>query len=513
MVEELCRPSAWPHPAEDVRLVETHISWVFLAGAYAYKLKKPVDLGFLDFRDPDRRLFYCREELRLNRRLAPELYLEVAGARPGPDGWRMGPWTEGAEPAVKMRRFPDEAQLDRQLDAGRLEARDMDAFAAELARFHHRAPRARPWDGYGTPEAVARPALENFEHLGHAALGDAAGASVRRLLEWTRERARRLAPSFASRLAVGYVREGHGDLHLANLVRLGDRVAAFDGIEFDPTLRWIDVQSDAAFLLMDLESRGRPDLGWRFFNGWLERLGGQDGLDLLPWYLVYRHLVRAKVDAIRLAQGGLDDAAVARLRARLEGHVALAARRADPGRPLAIILSGYSGSGKSHLAERLAPHLGAIRLRSDVERKRLHGLDPWASGAAPPGEGLYTREATERTYARLASLARTALAAGLPVVLDAAFLGSARRTEFRRVADAAGARPVVLRCDADADVLRQRVAQRRGDPSDAGIEVLEEQMARNPEPGAGEDPWIVRVRTDTPVDAAALARRLEARGS
>jgi len=510
MVEDLCRASAWPHPAEDVRLVETHISWVFLAGAYAYKLKKPVDLGFLDFRDPDRRLFYCREELRLNRRLAPELYLEVAGARPGPDGWRMGPWADGAEPAVKMRRFPDEAQLDRQLDAGRLEARDMDAFAAELARFHDRAPRARPWNGYGTPEAAIRPALENFAHLGDTALGEAAAASVRRLHEWTRERARSLAPSFASRLAVGYVREGHGDLHLANLVRLDERVAAFDGIEFDPALRWIDVQSDAAFLLMDLESRGRPDLGWRFFNGWLERLGGQDGLDLLPWYLVYRHLVRAKVDAIRLAQGGLDDAAVARLRTRLEAHVALAARRADPGRPLAIILSGYSGSGKSHLAERLAPHLGAIRLRSDVERKRLHGLDPWASQAAPPGEGLYTHEATERTYDRLAGLARTALAAGLPVVLDAAFLGGARRTGFRRLAEAAGARPVVLRCDADAAVLRQRVARRQGDPSDAGIEVLEDQMARNPEPRPGEDPWLVRVRTDAPVDPAALARRLEA---
>jgi aminoglycoside phosphotransferase family enzyme/predicted kinase len=513
MIEDLLRATAWPHPAEDVRLVETHISWVFLAGEFAYKLKKPVDLGFLDFRAPGRRLFYCREELRLNRRLAPELYLEVVGARPGPDGWRMGPWAEGAEPAVKMRRFPDEAQLDRQLDAGRLDARDMDAFAAELARFHDGAPRARPWHGYGTPGAVARPALENFEHLDSAIAGEAAGARIPRLLEWTRERARGLAPAFASRLAVGYVREGHGDLHLANLVRIGERVAAFDGIEFDPALRWIDVQSDAGFLLMDLESRGRPDLGWRFFNAWLERLGGQEGLDLLPWYLVYRHLVRAKVDAIRLAQGEPDDATADRLRARIERHVALAARRAEPEPPLAVILSGYSGSGKSHLAERLAPHLGAIRLRSDVERKRIHGLDPWIPGGAPPGEGLYTREATQRTYDHLAGLARTALAAGLPVVLDAAFLGHPRRLEFRRLAEAAGARPVVLRCEADPAVLRQRVAQRTGDPSDAGIEVLEDQMARNPEPGPGEDPWIVRVRTDAPVDEAALARCLEARGS
>jgi len=513
MIEDLCRASAWPHPAEDVRLVETHISWVFLAGEFAYKLKKPVDLGFLDFRDPDRRLFYCREELRLNRRLAPELYLEVAGAHPGPDGWRMGAWVEGAEPAVKMLRFPDAAQLDRQLDAGLLEARDMDAFAVDLARFHDDAPRARPWDGYGTPEAAARPALENFEHLNGRALGEAAGARVERLREWTRERAGSLAASFAARLAAGYVREGHGDLHLANLVRLGDRVAAFDGIEFDPALRWIDVQSDAGFLLMDLESRGRPDLGWRFFNAWLERVGGHDGLELLPWHLAYRHLVRAKVDAIRLAQEGLDEDTRTRLRERIGKHLGLAARRSDPDPPLAVILSGYSGSGKSHLAERLAPHLGAVRLRSDVERKRLHGLDPWTPGAAPQGEGIYTLEATERTYDRLARLTHAALSAGLPVVIDAAFLGAARRAAFRRIAELAGARPVVLRCDAEPEVLRQRVARRTGDPSDAGIEVLKAQMARNPEPGPGEARWIVRVRTDVPIDEAALARRLELRGS
>jgi aminoglycoside phosphotransferase family enzyme/predicted kinase len=510
LVEDLCRPSAWPHPADDVRLVETHISWVFLAGAYAYKLKKPVNLGFLDFRDRERRVFFCNEELRLNRRLAPELYLEVTGACEGPQGWRMGPFTEGAEPAVKMRRFPDPAQLDRALDAGRLDAGDMETFAKELARFHASAPCAGPQDGFGTPEAVAAPALENFAQIDGGRLSEATGATLGRLRAWTHERMHSLAPAFTARLAGGFVRECHGDLHLANLVRIDDRIAAFDGIEFDPALRWIDVLSDAAFLLMDLESRGRPDLGWTFFNAWLERLGGQEGLALLPWYLVYRHLVRTKVDAIRLRQPGLAAEDVRRLHERLDRHVGMAARRAEPGRPLAILMCGYSGSGKSHLARRIAPRLGAIRLRSDVERKRLHGLDPWEPGAAPPGEGLYTREATERTYRRLAALARGALGAGLAVIVDAAFLGARRRREFIRLAEAGGARAVVLRCDAKPEVLRQRVASRTGDPSDAGLAVLEDQLARSVEPGDDEAPWLMRVRTDAPVDAQALADRLEA---
>ena len=512
MVEDLRRPSAWPHAVDEVRLVETHISWVFLAGPYAYKLKKPVDLGFLDFRERSRREFFCREELRLNRRLAPELYLELAGARPGPGGWRMGPFGDGAEPAVQMRRFPDEAQLDRQLDAGLVHEADMDAFAVDLARFHAQAPAAGREDGFGTPEAVARPALENFARLGPAGLDGDTAAGVARLHDWTRDRAARLAGRFSSRLEGGWVREGHGDLHLANLVRLGDRVAAFDGIEFDPALRWIDVVSDAAFLLMDLESRDRPELGWRFFNAWLERLGGQEGLAVLPWYLVYRHMVRAKVDAIRLAQGGLDDAAADRLARRLRRHVGLALRRADPPRPLAVLMSGYSGSGKSHLAEALAPRLGAVRLRSDVERKRLHGVDPWAGAAAPPGEGLYAKDATDRTYERLAALARVALDAGLPVIVDAAFLGAGRRRDFVALAGRLGARPVVLRCDADPAVLRERVAARRGDPSDAGLAVLEDQLARGAGPGADEARWLVTVRTDRPVDPAGLARELLARG-
>ncbi|MEJ2514054.1 MAG: AAA family ATPase [Gammaproteobacteria bacterium] len=506
MVEDLCRPQAWPHPADQVRLVETHISWVFLAGDFAYKLKKPLDLGFLDFRDRDRRLFFCNEEVRLNRRLAPELYLEVTGAAEGAEGWRMGPLTPKAEPAVKMRRFPDAAQLDRQLKAGQLDAADLEGFAAELADFHAEAPKA-PSDGdLGSPQAVIGPALENFRQLSKATLDRELRDQVASLEDWTRTQARLLTESFAARLADGWVRECHGDLHLANLVRLQGRIAAFDGIEFDPALRWIDVISDAAFLLMDTESRGRADLGWAFLNAWLERLGGHEGCALLPWYLAYRHLVRAKVDGIRLTQDAGDEADG--LRQRIARHVSLAVKRAHHPPPLLVLMSGYSGSGKTHVARQLAPALGAIRLRSDVERKRLHGVDPSEDRAAPPGEGLYSKAATERTYARLESVAGAVLGAGVPVILDAAFLAADRRRHFVGMAGGYGAVPVILRCQAAPAVLRDRVAGREGDASDAGLAVLADQMRRYPPPGDDEVYRVETVRTDAAPDIQALARRL-----
>jgi predicted kinase len=292
-------------------------------------------------------------------------------------------------------------------------------------------------------------------------------------------------------------------------VYLDGRVVAFDGIEFDPRLRWIDVMSDAAFLLMDLESRGRPELGWRFFDAWLERNGDYDGLAVLPWYLVYRHLVRAKVDAIRIGQAGLAAAESARLEQRLNRHLGLAGGWSGARRPLAVLMTGYSGSGKSHLAARLAPELGAVRVRSDVERKRLHGLAAEADASAAPGAGLYSQGATHRTYARLEAVMRTALGSGLDVVVDAAFLDAERRTRFVGAARSAGGTPVWLECTAPVEVLFSRIASRHGDPSDAGVGILEAQLARGVAPDGDDAPRRV-VDTHAGVDAKALATSLAA---
>ena len=510
MVAALCRPEAYPAPVGEVEKIETHISWVFLAGEFAYKFKKPLDLGFLDFRDRDRRLHYCREELRLNGRLAPDIYLDLAGARKTSSGWRVGPWTTDAEPAVRMRRFPGEARLDRRLEAGRLDHTALENFAHRLARFQAGLQPAAPGDGFGDTAAVIRPALANFEALPRDALVPGTADDFARLERWTRQRATALGPLFEARLAAGFVREGHGDLHLANLVMLDDRIAAFDGIEFDPALRWIDVQSEVAFLLMDLESRDRGELGWRFYNAWLAALGDYDGLAVLRWYLVYRHLVRAKIDGIRLAQAGTEDDGSGELRARQAAHLARALEHAAPGRPLLVLMRGFSGSGKSRLAARLAPRAEAAWVRSDLERKRLHGLDPMASAPGGVGEGLYDSAATERTYARLQAITRTALRSGCSLVVDAAFLETERREAFVRIALQEDADPVILSCEAPADLLRERVSTRRGDPSDAGLQVLEAQLARPVETGALERQYTLPIDTRTDPDLENLTGRVEA---
>ena len=509
MVAALCRPEAYPAPVGEVEKIETHISWVFLAGDFAYKFKKPLDLGFLDFRDRERRLHYCREELRLNGRLAPDIYLDLAGARKTSSGWRVGPCTAEAEPAVRMRRFPGESRLDRRLAAGRLDGAALEDFARQLAEFQAGLSPAAPGDGVGDAAAVTRPALANFEALPCDALAPGTADDLARLERWTRRRAAALAPLFEQRLAQGRVREGHGDLHLANLVMLGDRIAAFDGIEFDPALRWIDVQSEVAFLLMDLESREHGELGWRFYNAWLAALGDYDGLAVLSWYLVYRHLVRAKIDGIRLAQAGTGDEESGPLRARLAGHVARALDHAAPGRPLLLLMRGFSGSGKSRLAARLAPRARAAWVRSDLERKRLHGLEPTASASGGVGEGLYDAAATERTYGRLQEIARTALRSGCSLLVDAAFLESERREAFVRLALREEADPVILSCEAPAELLRERVSTRRGDPSDAGLKVLEAQLARPVESGALERQYTLPVDTRGDPDLESLTRRVE----
>lgn len=508
MVRDLRRPAAYPGEVAAVELAETHISWVFLAGAYAYKFKKPLDLGFLDFREPAQRLHFCREELRLNARLAPEIYLDLAGAMPTPDGWRVGPWREGAEPAVRMRRFPNEARLDRRLLAGGLRPEALEHFARALARLQQDLPPARGDDEPGSAAAVVRPALANFAALRDAPLDPATRERLDTLEAWTGSAADDLAPVFDRRLADGFVREGHGDLHLGNLVMLDERIVAFDGIEFDPALRWIDLQSEVAFLLMDLEARGHADLGWRWYNAWLQASGDFGGLGVLRWYLVYRHLVRAKIAGIRLSQGALERDAATGLQRELAHHVELAAAHAAPATPRLVLMSGYSGSGKSRLARRLAPALPAVVARSDVERKRLHGIDPAQSAAAAVGRGLYDAEASERTYGRLAGIARDALAAGWSVVVDAAFLESARREAFLQLGLEARARPVVLRCEAPPDVLRARVAGRTDDPSDAGLEVLGAQLAQPPQVGPLETRYRLAVDTGTDPDLSDLVRSL-----
>lgn len=451
------------------RLIETHISWVLVANDLAYKIKKPLNLGFLDFSTLAQRRFFCEEEVRLNRRLAPELYLDVVPITGRPQAPTIGAEGPVLEWAVRMRAFPAEATLDRE---SQLSGAQIDAIADTVARFHARIALAPAESPYGSPEAVWHPVRQNFLQMRVLAQPAEATDLLDRIEHWSEGEWSRLTAHFAARKAGGWVRECHGDLHLGNIAWVEDRPLIFDCIEFNPELRFIDVVSEVAFLTMDLESRSRSALSWRFLNRWLEHTGDYAGLVAWPFYQVYRAIVRAKVNAIRASQG---DAAAAT--SALE-HLHLAERLTRPRRPALLLMHGVSGSGKTHLAQRILETLGGIRLRSDVERKRLFGLGPLEDSSRIPG-GIYTEEASRRTFERLAELAGHLLRQGQIVILDATFLHRAHRQAMIAVAQATDVPWRIVSLQTPRSVLVERVRQRiktRADASEATVEVLARQL-------------------------------------
>lgn len=494
LIRALRDPARYGHPADEIELIETHISWVLLSGAYAYKIKKAVNLGFLDFSTLEKRLFCCEEELRLNQRLAPSLYLAVVSIGGTPDQPVVGR-SPAIEYAVKMARFPQSALFDHLLAAGELSATHIDAIACEVARFHGSLATFPVPPGLGTPEAVHRPVLENFSQL--AACGHLDPALSGQLRLWSEEEFARHHHDFTLRRESGQVRECHGDLHLGNMAWLDGHPVLFDCIEFNPELRWIDVMSDAAFVVMDLHDRGRPALARRFLNTYLEQTGDFAGLRVLPYYLVYRAVVRAKVAAIHASQSGKGwDMA--------RDYLCLAARLARPVRPWLLITHGYSGSGKSTATRYLLEQTGAIRLRSDVERKRLFGLAADARSQSGLNAGLYAPDTHTRTYRHLDELARKVLQAGFPVIVDAAFLKRGEREAFHRLASELGVPFLILELRAGEQVLRQRIVQREQDGRDASeatLPVLEQQLRGGEAVAPEERAWTITIESETPVEA------------
>jgi hypothetical protein len=408
--------------------------------------------------------------LRLNRRTAAPLYLGLCAVTGSVDE----PVLNGAGPpidwAVHMRRFDAGAELRTLAEHGALREADIDALAAHLSGFHRALP-ALP-EAAWPRKPVADWACETLGELEdlHARGWPLDPAALARLREDLGEQFAALASLMQARAREGHLREGHGDLHLGNLLRWGDGVMAFDALEFEPALRCIDTVCDAAFAFMDVLAHGLDGWAWRFINAWAEAVDEWAGLPLLRPYAAYRALVRAKVAAL-----GGDAAAFAR-------YFALAQRlAARPESPQLVVMTGVSGSGKSRVAAGLAERLGALRLRSDVERKRLFGIEPTARAAlgSELAATLYASDATTRTYARLYALGETLLRAGHTVVLDAAFLRQSEREAARALAQACGAGFALVACSAPAAVLRDRLAAREregADPSDATAAVLDLQL-------------------------------------
>jgi uncharacterized protein len=487
LIAALAEPAAYPDPVAAVEVRQTHISVVFLAGDFAYKVKKPVALGFLDFSTLDRRLHYCREEVRLNRRLAPDVYLDVVPVVGAPAGPRFEGTGEAVEWAVKMRRLPEAATLAARLHRGAVGPDVVAAVARRVAAFHQ---AANPMAGAGRFDAVAqdvRDVLARAEPLADRVIPAAVFARVRTLFD---EELARRRPLIEARAARGVPRNGHGDLRLDHVYHFPDRPApgdlvVIDCIEFSDRLRAIDPVADMAFLAMDLATEGRRDLGRAFADAYFAAAGDADGRELLSLYTAYRAAVRGMVDELLLAEPEVPvaDRERAVRRARAHWLLALGELEAPSRRPCVVLVGGLPGTGKSVLARGLAARAGFAVVRSDVVRKELAGLP--AEEPSPPDqrERLYSAEWSARTYAECLHRADALVRDGRRVLIDASFHAEANRRTFLTAAGDWGVPAILLICQADPATVRARLAARRGDASDAGWDVHQHLAAAWEEPG------------------------------
>jgi aminoglycoside phosphotransferase family enzyme/predicted kinase len=518
LLAALQNPAIYAHPVDNFQIIETHISWVLLTGSFAYKIKKPVNFGFLDFSDLTARKHFCHEEIRLNQRLTEDLYLEVVpitGSAEAPQLNGTGPVIEYA---IKMRQFPQSQLLSETQARGELSRDHIDALAKQIAHFHLHAPQVPLEHPLGAPAAVIAPMRQNFEQI-RPLLEDPADLLQLDALEaWTNSSYTRLKPLLAQRKAEGFIRECHGDIHLGNATQIDGRVVLFDCIEFNEPFRLIDITADSAFLVMDLEARGLQSLARRFINSWLELTGDYTALPLLNFYTAYRAMVRGKVSLFSLGHAQ-DEAQRAEILSQYRRYADLAESYSHIPSLYLGITHGVSAVGKSHVGMRLVEELGAIRLRSDVQRKRLFDTPSAAPAPAPApalNAGIYDPHASAATYDHLYQLATSVLQAGFPVVIDATYLKHAQREAAWQVAEETGTPFIILDCQAPDEVIAARLIERQNaatDPSDATLEVIQAQQAsREPlsdaeqlhsqlidtDDNASLDSLIARIRTRLP---------------
>jgi len=506
LITALKKPGAFPGSDSEPTVLETHISTVFLTGAFAYKIKKPVNFGFLDFSSLEQRKHFCEEELRLNRRLAPDLYLEVVAIGGSADRPIIDSSDTPIEYAIKMRQFEQDKLFDRLLAEQKLDAHLMRDVARITADFHARAERALDDKPYGTAEAVLDPMQQNFDQLRGLIDVEEKLAQLDTLEQWTKKSYERLKPLLESRKKEGYIRECHGDMHLGNIALVDDQVAIFDGIEFNDFFRWTDVMSEIAFLTMDLDHRGASQLSNIALNEYLTQTGDYEGVQLLRFYQVYRAMVRAKVSSFRLAQEGLSETEREEILDDYQGYINLALTYSSANNPALILMHGFSGSGKTHISHRLAAAIGAIHLRSDVERKRLAGISADTSAGEDIDSGIYTHEMSEKTYQKLYELSQVLLESGFAVIVDATFLTRAQRDLFAPLTQ----NRVILDVQASEDELRSNIGIREAagtDASDATIRVMEHQMS-NHEPLNQSEPTI-SMNWNAEIPLQELATRLK----
>lgn len=508
LVRSLLDPAAWPHAVDGLRMLETHISWVFLTGEFAYKIKKPLKLAFLDFSTLELRRRCCEEEIRLNRRWAPQLYLDVVPISGSASAPQVGGDGAPIEYAVRMRQFPQSALLSERLAAGLIDSDDMLELAEMIADRHASAPLHRE-TRFGSAAAITRPMRENFVYL-DPCLDE---PTLSKLRDWTDAELTRCETVMDARLRHGFVRACHGDLHLRNLVQLDDGIVAFDCVEFSDELRILDVISDLSFLTMDLAAAQRADLARTVLNRYLEVSGDYAGMQVYGLYFVYHCLIRAKVDAIRAAERGPEEERQRQADLDSMRHYCDVAERwiDRPGTAL-IVMHGFSGSGKTWVSSRLLRSIYAVRIRSDIERKRLYGYGERASSGSAPGAGLYRADKSAATHRRMFELAGRLLDSGHRVILDASFLDADERRRARSLAADHGVPYLLVDVDAPRQLLEKRIEARQAestDASEANVDVLDYQR-QHADPLDAVDAPVVHFTSRDDSDVRDLGDSIEA---
>ena len=485
IASRLLHPDAFPHPVTHLRLLETHISWVILTGKFAYKIKKPVQFDFVDYSSLDLRLQYCQDEIKLNRRFAPELYLDVVPIIEHDKGLVVGdyPVSDSAmtdsnpiEYAVRMNEFSQDSIVAARLDHPDLTPKAVELFGQSIATFHETIKPDQPPEDCGQPIGIEHDAVDNFKTLRRELRDGIRLEKIEKIEKHTMAQLATLEHKFVRRRTAGMVRHCHGDLHLKNIIQWEGKLLAFDGIEFNRQLQWIDVYSEIAFPVMDFVARGRADLAWRLLNSYLEAADDYQDMDVLIFYLVYRAMVRAKVTWLNPAnhsqrireESNREQSPENYFAGPWDKYLDAAAYFTFAMKPSLSITHGFSGSGKSTTALTLIEQEGGLRIRSDVERQRL------AARFHP--QDTYSAEMTQRVYEYLAEQARSVIRAGMPVVIDATFLKRSQREIFEKLASELKVEFRIVTCDAPFDELCKRINSRNADASEATTDVLEMQM-------------------------------------
>ena len=506
LIQQMMEPGFYPHSVkEPIQLIQTHISYVLLTGDYAYKVKKPVNFGFLDFSTLEKRQHFCAEELRLNQRGAAQLYLDVLPIVQTGDRFQLGGTGEAVEYVVKMQQFPQSSLLTELFARGELTAPLLEQLARVLADFHAQAATNDYIRSFGTVEKIRAAIDENYEQT----LQYVGGPQTQQQLDETRQYTDRLFAEqqalFDSRTQHNWIRECHGDVHLRNIAlwkdSLGqddhgqDKILLFDCIEFNEPFRFVDVMFDIAYIIMDLDARDRRDLSNLFLNAYLEQTGDWEGLQVLPLYLSRQAYVRAKVTSFLLSDPSVPEAAKQEATATAARYYRLAWEYTQPQQGRLLLMAGLSGAGKSTTARHLAQQQGAIQIRSDAVRKHLAGIPLDAHG----NDDLYTAAMTQKTYDRLLQLGITLAAQGYTVILDAKYDRQALRQAAIAQAKTHHLPLQILHCTAPLPVLQERLRQRHNDISDATADLIPQQHMDDF--SAEEQPYVIALDTTQNLEA------------